>query len=79
MEAQGLYTRLTEILQQNKPQNSSDTMPEELKEAFTCFVKSHSKASIPFPPLEPFISAAFEQGFWLGHDYALEYGQLRGD
>ena len=82
MKPQELADRLTKIMDQNGPENCSYTMPKDLKEAFDIFIiscgtefASKNKGVL----LKVAISASLAQGFWLGHDYALEHGQLRGN
>lgn len=87
MEAQELKERLTKILDQNEPKNCMDTMPEGLEEAFNSFIedfgRKHASGAmvtvLAVKSIEPILSGTLCQGFWLGHDYALEHGQLRGD
>ena len=87
MDAQELHERLTKVLDSLNPGNCMGTMPEDLTEAFDAFVMNYSKEEAPMvmatmlviQSIEPILSAAFVHGFWLGHDYALEYGQLRGN
>lgn len=88
MEAQELQERLKKILEQNAhPDTCMGTMPEDLQEAFNRFVKAYScsealramLAMLEVKSIEPVLSGTLAQGFWLGHDYALEHGQLRGN
>lgn len=84
MEPEELQERLGKILERNGPENCHGTMPDDLKEAFSDFITScgiefasaDSSSKVPLPVV---IAATLTQGFWLGHDYALEYGQLRGN
>jgi len=84
MEPEVLQERLSKILERNGPENCHGTMPDDLREAFSGFITS---CGIGFAsdditeevPLPVVIAATLTQGFWLGHDYALEHGQLRGN
>ena len=82
MEAQELIDRLTKILVQNDPNNTVLDMQEDLREAFSAFMESYSRIIAEDKResiAECRISAVFCQAFWVGHDYALDHGQLRGD
>lgn len=87
MEGKVLQERLGKLFDRNEPSNTMETMPKDLEEAFNVFVEGYSKseaframgAVIECHSIEPVLSGTFAQGFWLGHDYALEHGQLRGD
>lgn len=87
MEAQELQDRLAKLYAQNEPDSTMNTMPEDLKEAFDQFIRTFAKTNAlsammvlaAIKSIEPILSGTFCQGFWLGHDYALEHGQLRGD
>jgi len=82
MEPEELQERLTKLLDQNSPENCMLTMPENLREAFDKFIVGYGKAKAPLADhcsVVAIMGGSFAEGFWLGLDYALEYGELRGD